>query len=232
MPLRHDASNASRSRNIEMLIDDGYPRKQAVAIAYRIQRQAGDTPMRRHSARRNPPLDWMTLLLAAGAGAAVGAYTGRAAQATMISGGLLGAGIGAGVGGVAALMKGNVTEAVAAAALLGAGVGGSYYLTKPAATTPPTTGTAGVGRHVSLRIRGGSHPSSSGPGRELTDAEYYQLLRDPKWTRAQADAQWNYDGTYNVRTWTYGGHTYTEKTQGQHYDATFVAGVPAPQVMA
>jgi hypothetical protein len=141
MPLRHDASNASRSRNIETLIHDGYPRKRAVAISYRIQREAEGAPMRRRHARSNPKIDWMPLILGAVAGGAVGAYTGRASTATMTSGGALGAGIGAGVGGVAALMKGEVTSAFLGVLGLGAGVGAAYVLTKPA-PAPQMTGTA------------------------------------------------------------------------------------------
>lgn len=40
MPLKRDASDESRSHNIEQLIKDGYKPKQAVAIAFSIQRKA------------------------------------------------------------------------------------------------------------------------------------------------------------------------------------------------
>src|SRR5574340_25379 len=40
MPLLHDGSDESRSKNIATLIEEGKPEKQAVAIAYSIQRRA------------------------------------------------------------------------------------------------------------------------------------------------------------------------------------------------
>ena len=40
MPLKRDASDASRSANIEQLMKDGYKQKQAIAIAYSVQRKA------------------------------------------------------------------------------------------------------------------------------------------------------------------------------------------------
>lgn len=38
MPLEKGRSNATRSRNIAEMVRAGYPRKQAVAAAYRQQR--------------------------------------------------------------------------------------------------------------------------------------------------------------------------------------------------
>lgn len=40
MPLKHDASDESRKANIEELIRAGHKPKQAVAIAYDVQRLA------------------------------------------------------------------------------------------------------------------------------------------------------------------------------------------------
>lgn len=40
MPLIHSASEGAFKKNIAQLIRDGYPRKQAVAIAWDIRRKA------------------------------------------------------------------------------------------------------------------------------------------------------------------------------------------------
>ena len=40
MPLIHSNSESAKERNIKTLIHDGYPPRQAVAIAYSIQRGA------------------------------------------------------------------------------------------------------------------------------------------------------------------------------------------------
>lgn len=47
MPLKRDASEESMNSNIEQLIKDGYKPKQAVAIAYSIQRKS-NKKMSRH----------------------------------------------------------------------------------------------------------------------------------------------------------------------------------------
>lgn len=39
MPLNEGKSDKSRSKNIEKLINEGYEKKQAVAIAYNVQRK-------------------------------------------------------------------------------------------------------------------------------------------------------------------------------------------------
>jgi hypothetical protein len=65
--LVHGYSDATRSRNIAQLRRDGYPARQAAAIAYRIQRE--ERMKHRRLARRNPsgfPWAWV------GVGAAVG----------------------------------------------------------------------------------------------------------------------------------------------------------------
>jgi hypothetical protein len=41
MPLVTGSSNVARNKNIRILINDGYPIKQALAIAYNIQRKEG-----------------------------------------------------------------------------------------------------------------------------------------------------------------------------------------------
>jgi hypothetical protein len=60
----------------------------------------------------------------------------------------------------------------------------------------------------------------------MTDQEWNALRTNHDYLRAQNTAPWNVEGGYNVRRWTYGGHTYTEKQQGVHYDAIFIAGLP------
>ena len=53
MPLKHGYSARARSANIRKLIREGYPPKQAAAIAYRIQRKA-QKRAHRPVTRRNP----------------------------------------------------------------------------------------------------------------------------------------------------------------------------------
>lgn len=52
MPLEKSASNAVREKNIREMIDAGHPAKQAVAAAYRNQREAQsshhDHPVKKH----------------------------------------------------------------------------------------------------------------------------------------------------------------------------------------
>jgi hypothetical protein len=40
MPLKRGSSDATRSENVSELVRSGYPTKQAVAIAYRTQRES------------------------------------------------------------------------------------------------------------------------------------------------------------------------------------------------
>lgn len=40
MPLKKGSSKQSFGENVKRLIDEGYPRKQALAVAYDIQRKA------------------------------------------------------------------------------------------------------------------------------------------------------------------------------------------------
>jgi hypothetical protein len=51
MPLKRGSSQATISKNIAQLIEEGYPRKQAVAIAYRTagksRPKAGRKPARK-----------------------------------------------------------------------------------------------------------------------------------------------------------------------------------------
>jgi len=74
MPLLRGYSNKTRQRNIERLIDEGYAPKQAVAIAYSVQRRA-----RRH--RRQNPISrpMRTLAIGGVVGAALALITSRRA---------------------------------------------------------------------------------------------------------------------------------------------------------
>lgn len=44
MPLMHGTSEKSFSHNVAKLIKEGYPRNQALAIAYSIKRKASKKP--------------------------------------------------------------------------------------------------------------------------------------------------------------------------------------------
>ncbi len=72
-PLKRGCSPAVRSENIRELIHTGRPQKQAVAIAYAVQRQAGCKPMRRNK-RRARGAGFFAVAAASAAVAAVVGY--------------------------------------------------------------------------------------------------------------------------------------------------------------
>lgn len=117
MPLIKGSSDKARSRNIATLRRDGYPPKQAAAIAYKIQRQA-----RRRRGKRNP-LSTMKGQVATGASLVMLAAMGGAVLEVAVdslgvatSGGSVnvpadlvhGGAVGAGVAGIGGLMIGLV----------------------------------------------------------------------------------------------------------------------------
>jgi hypothetical protein len=83
--LVHGYSDATRSRNIAQLRRDGYPARQAAAIAYRIQREERMKRRRSMTRHRDRGLAYANPASGSAIGSALG-YLG------------LGAGIGAGVG--------------------------------------------------------------------------------------------------------------------------------------
>lgn len=117
MPLIKGSSDKTRSRNIATLRRDGYPPKQAAAIAYKIQRQA-----RRRRGKRNP-LSTVKGQVATGASLVMLAAMGGAVLEIAVdslgvatSGGSVnvpadlvhGGAVGAGVAGIGGLMIGLV----------------------------------------------------------------------------------------------------------------------------
>jgi hypothetical protein len=70
MPLIHSTTDKARSKNIETLINDGYPRKQAVAIAYRVQRHEMER-RHAHTPRRRAAENPSGSILVIGAGVAL-----------------------------------------------------------------------------------------------------------------------------------------------------------------
>lgn len=55
MPLEHSASRAAFKRNLKTELAAGKPRKQALAIAYRVKREAGGDPPRKKKKRTLSP---------------------------------------------------------------------------------------------------------------------------------------------------------------------------------
>jgi len=116
-PLIHSPSDKARSKNIELLMHEGYPRNRAVAAAYRNQREEQRrrglpiTPYRRkgrHLSRRNPA---EASLPQAGAwltgGALVGAGLGALTTTPRTTGALNGA-----TTGVAIVAVGGIITAI------------------------------------------------------------------------------------------------------------------------
>src|SRR4029077_323277 len=141
-----DGSDASRSRNIATLRRDGYPPKQAAAIAYKIQRNAMSTKLARRSRRarrahRNPTsrIKWKRVAVGAGAGAAVGVGAGYVIQGannaplptpmTSVSNAITGAGVGALLVGLLSLFsKRGVATGVAGAAVGALALSGAFLM--------------------------------------------------------------------------------------------------------
>lgn len=154
MPLEHTASNAARSRNIGRLRRDGYPPKQAAAIAYKEQRNA----MARRSlarrrgvglarSRRNPSSPIGAAIGALTLGGLIGAGLGAVVAPPAATGALTGAQSGVGVTGLGGLLVGIFSERNRMAGLTTAGIGlGGLALlglaqTLLAASKPTTTTT-------------------------------------------------------------------------------------------
>jgi hypothetical protein len=94
MPLRHGYSNATRSSNIATLRRDGYPQKQASAIAYKIQREE----LKRHhmstrSRRRDRGLAYANPM-----------------RGDAVTSGLVALGVGAGIGGGLGAIGGSMQK--------------------------------------------------------------------------------------------------------------------------
>jgi hypothetical protein len=144
MPLRYDSSDRSRSKNIRQMIHDGLPRNQAVAAAYRIQRES--------KRRRNPvqaPTSQIGNIAAAvavlTAGTAAGAVIGSAISpaappGNKTVGALEGAGLGILVTSFSALVAGRLSPKWKRVAdltgLMGAGVVTGMALLGAAAMKP------------------------------------------------------------------------------------------------
>lgn len=143
MPLRHGFSDKTRSHNIEKLRHEGYPRKQAVAIAYRIQREElkrhhmASRRLARHRDRGLAAANPMrgdaitTGLVALGVGAGVGGGLGAiggsmASPPAPLDGALSGASVGVGLTALGGFVVGLVspTRRNAAFATAGLGLGG------------------------------------------------------------------------------------------------------------
>jgi hypothetical protein len=166
MPLIHGRSDKSRSENIRRLRHEGYPAKQAAAVAYRIQREAQRKAGRRpapRSRRRNPlnpPSSNVAQIAAAlgilAVGTGAGAFVGQAiSPATPPGNKTIGAFEGAGLGLLAtsfgSLLVGTFSpkwkKLAELTGMMGVGVVTGMALlgaaaTKPAAATqqlPPPT---------------------------------------------------------------------------------------------
>ena len=140
MPLMHGYSDKTRSRNIEKLRHEGYPRSQAVAIAYKIQRE--ELRKRHMSSRKlsrrgdrglayaNPMKgDAITTgLVALGVGAGIGGGLGAiggsmATPSDPVAGAVGGATIGVGLTSVGGFIVGLVSEKRRNAGFAAAGIG-------------------------------------------------------------------------------------------------------------
>jgi len=73
-PLARACSSATRSRNIRELIHAGHPQKQAVAIAYAVQRRAGCRRMRRNARGRRGGATFLAIAATSAAVAAAFGY--------------------------------------------------------------------------------------------------------------------------------------------------------------
>lgn len=116
-PLLQGSSDKVRSKNIAKLRHEGYDRKQAVAIAYRVQREN----RRRH---RNPQASSMA---EAGAwltgGALVGAGIGALSQTPATTGALTGATSGVALVGVGGILVAIFSKKHRDAGITAAGLG-------------------------------------------------------------------------------------------------------------
>jgi hypothetical protein len=130
VPLEHSSTDAARSRNIAKLRREGYPARQAAAIAYKEQRKAMKKLARRRRtglarARRNPSTeDAVTSALGAlTLGALVGAGAGALTQTPAATGALTGAESGVAVTGVGGLVVAIFSEKNRLTGLVTAGMG-------------------------------------------------------------------------------------------------------------
>jgi hypothetical protein len=138
MPLRHGFSNKTRSQNIATLTRDGYPTKQAAAIAYKIQREelkrhhmSRKITRRRNSlAYANPTSsDAITSgLVALGVGGAVGGGLGAISGSMQtppapLDGAVGGASIGVGLTALGGFVVGLVSQKRRNAGFAAAGIG-------------------------------------------------------------------------------------------------------------
>lgn len=126
MPLEHSSTDAARSRNIAKLRHEGYPARQAAAIAYREQRAAKKRNRRR--IRRNPSYGSTETAVssALGAlilGALVGAGAGALTQSPAATGALTGAESGVAVTAVGGLVVSIFSDKNRLSGLATAGIG-------------------------------------------------------------------------------------------------------------
>jgi hypothetical protein len=129
VPLEHSSTDAARSRNIGRLRREGYPPKQAAAIAYKEQRKSMKRSRRRRSTglarvRRNPdPGAVPSAIGALTLGALVGAGAGAITQSPAAQGALAGTQVGVAVTGVGGLLVAIFSEKSRMAGLATAGIG-------------------------------------------------------------------------------------------------------------
>jgi hypothetical protein len=131
VPLEHSSTDAARSRNIAKLRHEGYPVRQAAAIAYKEQRKAMKKLARRRRrtglalAKRNPSTE-NAVTSALGAltlGGLIGAGAGALTQTPAATGALTGAESGVAVVGVGGLVVAIFSDRSRLTGLVTAGMG-------------------------------------------------------------------------------------------------------------